>query len=670
MSLEQDNVIRPIANFSPSIWGDQFLSVIEQVEQPEIERVVDDLKKEVQKDFEAVLSDPMQHRNLLRLIDTIQRLGITYYFEKEIGQALKNIHDTYGDEWNGESSSLWFRLLRQHGFNVTCDFCNNYKDENGNFKESVANDVQCMLELYEATYLRVQGEAVLDDALVFSRSRLQDIAKDTLFNNYNLSIQIQDALKQPIRKRIPRLEALHYIPFYEQQDSHNKTLLKLAKLGFNLLQSLHKNELSHVSKWWKGLDVKNNLPYTRDRLVESYFLAVCVCHEPQYSNARIFLAKLISMQTVLDDTYDAYGIYEELEIFTEAIQKWSISCLDALPEYMKLIYQVIMDLYKELEELIRKEGKAHHINYAKEFMKELVSAYMIEKKWVNDGYIPTKEEHMSVSTMNCGCTQDVITCLISMGDIATDKSIEWALNRPLLLKSISVIARFMNDIASRKKEQERNHVASSVEIYIKQDVVTEEYAYELLCKQIEDAWKDLTKECLMCNDVPLPIRMRFINYAQAINILYGSNIDGFTDVGEEVSDHIKSLFIRALTDTVIIYDPDPNPKNEEQAVARAHRIGQTREVKANPASAPVDKVSSHEKEDNFQVAGVVDSNVDLVGKDRYIGSIESLIRNNIQQYKIDMADEVINAGRFDQRTTHEERRSTLETLLRDEELYQ
>jgi len=53
-----------------------------------------------------------------------------------------------------------------------------------------------------------------------------------------------------------------------------------------------------------------------------------------------------------------------------------------------------------------------------------------------------------------------------------------------------------------------------------------------------------------------------------------------------------------------------------------------------------------------------------------MGSIESLIRNNIQQYKIDMADEVINAGRFDQRTTHEERRMTLETLLHDEERYQ
>ncbi|XP_028770422.1 ATP-dependent helicase BRM isoform X2 [Neltuma alba] len=123
-------------------------------------------------------------------------------------------------------------------------------------------------------------------------------------------------------------------------------------------------------------------------------------------------------------------------------------------------------------------------------------------------------------------------------------------------------------------------------------------------------------------------------------------------------------------DTVVIYDPDPNPKNEEQAVARAHRIGQKREVKVIYMEAVVDKISSYQKEDELRSGGTVDMEEELVGKDRYIGSIESLIRNNIQQYKIDMADEVINAGRFDQRTTHEERRLTLETLLHDEERYQ
>ncbi|XP_039122438.1 ATP-dependent helicase BRM [Dioscorea cayenensis subsp. rotundata] len=124
-------------------------------------------------------------------------------------------------------------------------------------------------------------------------------------------------------------------------------------------------------------------------------------------------------------------------------------------------------------------------------------------------------------------------------------------------------------------------------------------------------------------------------------------------------------------DTVVIYDPDPNPQNEEQAVARAHRIGQQREVKVIYMEAVVDKIPSYQKEDDLRNGGTGDiEEDDLAGKDRYMGSIESLIRNNIQQYKIDMADEVINAGRFDQRTTHEERRLTLETLLHDDERYQ
>ncbi|KAJ0621519.1 putative germacrene-A synthase [Helianthus annuus] len=89
-----------------------------------------------------------------------------------------------------------------------------------------------------------------------------------------LSRHIEEALERPIWKRLPRLEALRYIPFYEQQDAHNESLLRLAKLEFNRLQSLHKRELSQVSKWWKDLEPQKNLHYVRDRLPELYFWAV------------------------------------------------------------------------------------------------------------------------------------------------------------------------------------------------------------------------------------------------------------------------------------------------------------------------------------------------------------------------------------------------------------
>lgn len=48
---------------------------------------------------------------------------------------------------------------------------------------------------------------------------------------------------------------------------------------------------------------------------------------------------------------------------------------------------------------------------------------------------------------------------------------------------------------------------------------------------------------------------------------------------------------------------------------------------------------------------------------KYADSIESLVRNKIQKTKIDMANEVIDAGRFDMSTTQEERKETLEALL-------
>ena len=47
----------------------------------------------------------------------------------------------------------------------------------------------------------------------------------------------------------------------------------------------------------------------------------------------------------------------------------------------------------------------------------------------------------------------------------------------------------------------------------------------------------------------------------------------------------------------------------------------------------------------------------------YADSVESLVRNNIQKAKIDMANEVIDAGRFDMQTSMEERKLTLESLL-------
>lgn len=85
-------------------------------------------------------------------------------------------------------------------------------------------------------------------------------------------------------------------------------------------------------------------------------------------------------------------------------------------------------------------------------------------------------------------------------------------------------------------------------------------------------------------------------------------------------------------DTVIIFDSDWNPHQDLQAQDRAHRIGQTKEVRI------------------FR----------LITED----SIEENILARAQ-YKLDIDGKVIQAGKFDHRSTEEDREAFLRSLLED-----
>ena len=75
---------------------------------------------------------------------------------------------------------------------------------------------------------------------------------------------------------------------------------------------------------------------------------------------------------------------------------------------------------------------------------------MMEAKWANEGYVPTAEEHMSVSIVSSGYIMLATTCFVGMGDIVTDEAFEWALTKPPIVKASCVIGRLMDDIHSQK----------------------------------------------------------------------------------------------------------------------------------------------------------------------------------------------------------------------------
>ncbi|XP_030932315.1 (-)-germacrene D synthase-like [Quercus lobata] len=537
----KSEVVRRTANFHPSIWGDRFIDNTSDDKDILLHKVreVEELKDEMRNEFFASTGHLSQQ---LGLIDALQRLGIAYHFEREIQEALEHIYTTFNDKNDVDDLykvSLNFRLLRQEGFKVSCDVFNKFKDEDGQFKESLTSNVEGMLAFYEATHLRVHGEDILDEALEFTTTHLKSTA--SLIGN-PLAAQITRALKQPLYKGIPRLEARRYISVYEQDASHNKVLLKISILDFNLVQSLHKEELSDITRWWKDLDFATKLPFARDRVVECYFWIVAVYFEPQYSLARKILTKVISMTSILDDIYDVYGTLEELEPFTEAIERWDISCIDQLPKYMQICYRALFDVFEAIENELAKKERSYRVSYAKDAMKRLVRAYFDEAKWFHQNYIPTMEEYMHVALKTSGYPMLTAISFLGMGDIVTKEAFDWIFSNPKMIKASSVIGRLMDDMKSHKFEQERGHAASAVECYMKQHGVSEQVVHDELNRQVANAWKDINEECIRPTIVPMPLLMRVLNLARVIDVIYKEG-DGYTHVGKEMKDNVALVLI-------------------------------------------------------------------------------------------------------------------------------
>ncbi|KAI6677662.1 hypothetical protein NL676_038458 [Syzygium grande] len=175
-----------------------------------------------------------------------------------------------------------------------------------------------------------------------------------------------------------------------------KSLLSLAKLDFNLLQEQHQKELGNITRWWKDLDAERKFPFARDRLVELYFWMSGVYFEPEYKATREILTKVMVIVTIFDDVYDVYATMEELELSTEAIERWDVNAKDGLPEYMQVCYETLLDLYDEIGYEVTRKGQSYRLFYAKEVVSNSSVTEQEAKealhKQVVDGWKDMNEE--------------------------------------------------------------------------------------------------------------------------------------------------------------------------------------------------------------------------------------------------------------------------------------
>ena len=129
-----------------------------------------------------------------------------------------------------------------------------FMDKYGHFKESMRHDTIGLLSLYEASFHLLKNESVLEEAREFATKHLEEyieaIRNKQPQEDY-VWMLVEHSLELPLHWRMPRVEALWFIHAYKRRPDHiNPTLLELAKLDFNIIQSVHQQDLKHASRYF------------------------------------------------------------------------------------------------------------------------------------------------------------------------------------------------------------------------------------------------------------------------------------------------------------------------------------------------------------------------------------------------------------------------------------
>ncbi|KAG6642637.1 hypothetical protein CIPAW_09G153600 [Carya illinoinensis] len=379
----------------------------------------------------------------LSMIDAVQCLNIDYHFQEEIEAILRRqyvkyiTHGEYGHHDELNVVALRFRLLRQQ------DVFNKFKDEGARkFNKELSEDIEGLMALYEASQLNIEGEDLLN---AWEKDR----------DNINHARVVQNTLGHPYHKSLAR--------------GWLNDLLQLAKMDFNMTQSMHQKEIAQISKWWGDLGLAKELKFARNQPLKSDICSMVCLVDPDLSDERVELTKPISLIYIIDDIFDVHGTtLEELTLFTE----WASLC----------------------------------------------NAFLVEARWFASGQLPRSKDYLENAIVSSGV------------HVVLGHTFFLLENVPDIISSPATILRLWDDfgiISSHiwfmqlQDESQDGRDGSYIEYYMKehQDCSIKE-AREKVVNMISDAWKRLNKECLSPNPFPTSFTKASLNIARMVLLLY------------------------------------------------------------------------------------------------------------------------------------------------------
>ncbi|KAK2969708.1 hypothetical protein RJ640_004214 [Escallonia rubra] len=521
---------RRSANYIPRVWDyDLVQSFNSDYNDQKFVSQVDKVKEDVKCLIDGVMEVPLAK---LELIDTVQRLGLKYHFEKEIKKALDSVYNNDSNNaWFDDSlyaTALRFRLLRQHGYDVPQGVFERFMDDKDSFKAALCGDVKGLLSLYEASFFGFKGERIIDEAKTFTTTELKDTRGHI---SPSLARKVSHALDMPLHWRLTRLEARWFIDTCEQEEDMNPTLLQLAKLDYNIV-------------WWVDLGL-DKMSFARDRLMEHYLWCNGMVSEPQYGAFREMSTKIISLITTIDDIYDVYGSMEELELFTDYVDRWDFSEVDKLPLNIRTVLLALCNTSNEIGYWTLKERGFNIVPYLAKRWADQCKAYFKEAGWFHGGYKPTMDEYLDHAVVSIGAHL-MLFCgyFLTTNDI-TEEALDCLDKLPSITRSSCLLTRLANDLGTSSDELERGDNLKSVHCYMNETGATEEEARAYINGLAHETWKIMNKDMLGSYPFSEPSLSASPNIARTAQCFYQYG-DGHGVPDRWTKDHLTALLVQPI----------------------------------------------------------------------------------------------------------------------------
>nr|GMC83783.1 (3S,6E)-nerolidol synthase 1-like [Ipomoea batatas] len=453
---------------------------------------------------------------VLNVIDAIQHLGIDHHFHDQIGAILQGQYQKLKIDFQEINDlydiSLRFRLLRQGGYHVSSDVFTKFTSEKGQFKEELSKDIRGLMALHEASHLSIEGEDVLDEAAKFSRESL--IASMVNLDECQASM-VKNTLQYPYHKSLARFTAKTFIENMRIENEWEATLVNLATMDYSITQSFYQEEFRQILRWWKGLELKDEL--AKNQQLKWYIWTLALIPDASMTRERIELTKPIALVYLIDDIIDVYATFDQTKQFVDAINRWDLSAGEGLPEYMKRCLVVLFDTTNDINNLVFDKYGWSPIDHLKRAWKCLCSAYITEAKWFATGKSPTANEYLQTGIITTGVPMVLITCffLLGHGAFAGTTDIED------MITSVGAILRLLDDLDATQGEKQDGNDASYAEYYVKEhEGLSISDGKQRIINMVSEQWKLINKQCLSPTPIPASFRKSCLNIARMVPMMY------------------------------------------------------------------------------------------------------------------------------------------------------